>query len=304
MAPDPKQGLKVLWATDGSDASRSAIPLLRRLVLPAALKLSVLTIAPQSIISGARPDANFLTRATPATRRRALLEAKEVAQRCALELDPGEIDVEIVSHWGNPIEEVLRAGRTTKADLIVLGAKGHSNLRLILLGSVSQGVVQHAARPVLVARPGKDRLDKVLVGFDGSTPARRAVTFLDRLKPASDVLLHLVSVVEPVSVPRGARSSYRLRVIEEAERVTQQRHAEAERSLASMAEQLEAGGHRVETRVLEGPVAPQLDHAALDIGADLIVVGSRKPSPENHYLLGGTAEKLVRHSHASVLVVR
>jgi nucleotide-binding universal stress UspA family protein len=35
-----------------------------------------------------------------------------------------------------------------------------------------------------------------------------------------------------------------------------------------------------------------------------VAVGSRKPSRVRHYLLGSTAERLVRHCAASVLVVR
>ena len=82
------------------------------------------------------------------------------------------------------------------------------------------------------------------------------------------------------------------------------RQTEAERALSSLAASLRATGRIVETEVLHGASGPQLDESARDYGADLLVVGSRKPSPESHYLLGTTAEKLVRHSHVSVLIVR
>ena len=63
-------------------------------------------------------------------------------------------------------------------------------------------------------------------------------------------------------------------------------------------------GRKVATNILNGPAGPTLDGAAVKFGADLIVLGVRKPSPESHYLLGGTAEKLVRNSRSSVLVVK
>ena len=56
MAEREARKLRVLWATDGSESSRSAAPLLRELVLPAAERLVVLAVAPHSFISGARPD--------------------------------------------------------------------------------------------------------------------------------------------------------------------------------------------------------------------------------------------------------
>jgi nucleotide-binding universal stress UspA family protein len=276
---------------------------MRQLVVPATERLTVLSVAPQSMISGARPDPAFLTRITPAARRRALLEAEDVAQQSATDLDPSGIELEALARWGNPIEEVLRVSRTSRADLVVMGAKGHSNLGLILLGSVSQGVVQHSNRPVLVARPGASDMRKVLIGYDGSAHARRSITFLDRLSLRPDVAFKLVYVVEPFTVP-GGTPGFRRRAMEEAEHIAEKRSGEAERALTSLADSMRASGRRVETAVRQGPAGPQLDEAARDYDADLLVVGSRKPSPESHYLLGTTAEKLVRHSHVSVLIVR
>jgi nucleotide-binding universal stress UspA family protein len=304
MAPGNGKGLSVLWATDGSDSSRSAIPLMRRLVLPATQKLTVLSVAPHSLISGARPDPAFLTRITPAARRRAVLEAEDLAQAAATELDPASIEVEALARWGNPIEEVLRVSRSSRADLVVLGAKGHSNLGLILLGSVSQGVVQYSTRPVLIARPGTDRLRSVLIGFDGTPHARRAVAFLDRLSLAPKVSLRVAYVVEPFALPAGTPASYRRRALAEAQEINVKRDQEAQRSLEALATNLRASGRTVETEVVHGSAGPELDSIARQRGADLIAVGSRKPSPARHYLLGSTAEKLVRHSHVSVLIVR
>ena len=66
-----------------------------------------------------------------------------------------------------------------------------------------QGVVQHAQRPVLIVRPGPDDLDRVLVGYDGSPQAKRAVQFLDRLNLKPDVVIELAYVVEPFVPPKG-----------------------------------------------------------------------------------------------------
>ena len=48
MATPNGSGLRVLWASDGSENARSAIPLLRRLVLPATRRLAVLAEAERS----------------------------------------------------------------------------------------------------------------------------------------------------------------------------------------------------------------------------------------------------------------
>ena len=53
---------------------------------------------------------------------------------------------------GNPVDEILRFADNSRADLIVMGSRGHGALAGALLGSVSSGVVQHANLPVLVAK--------------------------------------------------------------------------------------------------------------------------------------------------------
>ena len=305
MAPAEAGGLKVLWATDGSEESRVALPLLRRLVLPVTDRLTVVSVAPQSFISGARPDPGFLTRITPSAKRRALIEAEDVAQQAATDLDPPpSIEVGALSRWGNAIQEVLRLSRSLRTDLVVIGAKGHSNLELILLGSVSQGVVQHSPKPVLIVRPGPDDLDRVLIGYDGSPQAKRAVQYLDQLNLHERVTLHLVHVVEPFAAPKGGSAKFRRHALEELKALNEQQNKTAALELETAAAQLEAHGRKVATSIFNGPSGPTLDEAAVKFGADLIVIGVRKPSPESQYLLGGTAEKLVRNSRSSVLVVK
>ena len=301
MAEANEKKLRVLWATDGSGDAHNAIPILRQFVLPATEKLQVLTVAPHSFLSGARPDPAFLTKVTAAAKRRALLEGQETAESDCTLLDPS-VPVEAFARWGNPIEEILKAGRT--ADLIVMGAKGHSNLGLILLGSVAQGVVQNASRPVLVARPGSLGVQRIVIGYDGSPPARRAIDFIERLPHKLALKLTLVQVLEPFVMPQGTPPSYRKRAMDEAREINERNEAAAERTLASVRQRLEAVGIAAETQVRNGNASEEIDALARELDADLVMVGSRKPSAERHYLVGSTAEKLVRHARTSVLVVR
>ena len=94
-----------------------------------------------------------------------------------------------------------------------------------------QGVVQHAQRPVLIVRPGPDDLDRVLVGYDGSPQAKRAVQFLDRLNLKPDVVIELAYVVEPFVPPKGGGARFRKHAADELRVLNEQQQRDAEKAL-------------------------------------------------------------------------
>ena len=59
----------------------------------------------------------------------------------------------------------------------------------------------------------------------------------------------------------------------------------------------------VEGVILEGHSSRAITDYAKEIGADCIIVGSHKPGLQD-YLLGSTAERVVRHAPCSVHVLR
>lgn len=63
-------------------------------------------------------------------------------------------------------------------------------------------------------------------------------------------------------------------------------------------------GVKVQTHVGHGHVAETILKSAKKLGADLIVMGSRKPDELRSTLLSSYANAVVRHSPVSVMVVR
>ena len=62
------------------------------------------------------------------------------------------VDFTVKVHKHSPAEAILDVAREEKCDLIILGAKGHSELSELVLGSVSSKVLHAATCPVLVVR--------------------------------------------------------------------------------------------------------------------------------------------------------
>jgi nucleotide-binding universal stress UspA family protein len=76
----------------------------------------------------------------------------------------------VVERSGPVWETILQQAGNVQADVIVLGSRGLSGLQSVLLGSVSQRVLQQADRPVLVVRAASAALQRsVRVGHEPAT---------------------------------------------------------------------------------------------------------------------------------------
>jgi nucleotide-binding universal stress UspA family protein len=53
---------------------------------------------------------------------------------------------------GHAVEEIVRVANQGSFDLIVIGARGVSHMREMLLGSVTDGVIHHVRCPILVMK--------------------------------------------------------------------------------------------------------------------------------------------------------
>ena len=86
-------------------------------------------------------------------------------------------------------------------------------------------------------------------------------------------------------------------------RFDEEQQQACERKLAEVAAGVALPGGRVSIIVRMGAVYDEVLREASRIAADLIVVGSHRPTMAN-YLLGSNAATIVRHAPCSVLVVR
>jgi len=71
---------------------------------------------------------------------------------CEKKVNAEGIQVETLLKEGHTVQEILRTAGESEFDLVVMGARGVSKIREILLGSVSDGVIRNAPCPVLVTK--------------------------------------------------------------------------------------------------------------------------------------------------------
>lgn len=70
---------------------------------------------------------------------------------------PRKVKKKGVLRNGHAADEILGSVEEEKADMIVLSTHGHTGLSRLLMGSVAERVIRHAAVPVLVIRIKEDR---------------------------------------------------------------------------------------------------------------------------------------------------
>jgi nucleotide-binding universal stress UspA family protein len=64
----------------------------------------------------------------------------------------GSVPADTTVRAGTPAIEIVELAKSLPADLIVISTHGHSGLKHVFLGSVTEQVVRHAPCPVLVVR--------------------------------------------------------------------------------------------------------------------------------------------------------
>ena len=79
-------------------------------------------------------------------------QGKSILARARKKVKAKKIPVKTLIKEGQTVNEILKAATDGDFNLIIIGARGISKLREILLGSVSDGVIRHATRPVLVVK--------------------------------------------------------------------------------------------------------------------------------------------------------
>jgi len=134
---------------------------------------------------------------------------------------------------------------------------------------------------------------KILVAYDGSESAQRALAQAADLASSDGASVSVVSVAEPL--PQFGRAGAAMPPEEEEER----RH-----ELADAKETLAAKG--VDAKVVErrgDPATLIVDEAEAE-GSDVIVVGSRGLNTAQRWLIGSVSSRVVQHAPCNVLVVR
>jgi len=275
------RSVRVLAGYDGSLPSGAALDAAAVLLPSAQAWIAHFWTAPfadEAVRRQLRPRVTGRDELVAAIEREGAEEGERIAGTgCVLARAAGWAPEPVIERvYGGIGFAIAELAEKKAADVVVVGSRGLGGARAVL-GSVSDVVAHYTPRPVLVIPYpliSDDRADlaagPVLVGWDGSPGAQRAVRAAETLFAGRPVMLAAVTD-EPVAPPAG----------HELERLpAKHRHFTPGRTVA---EALAAHARR--------------RHAAV------IVVGSRGHDAPREILLGSTAMATLHHAHRPVLIV-
>ena len=228
----------------------------------------------------------------------------EALHRAAKAAGASPSRVEAFSESGAPVPRILDRVVDWSADLLVVGTHGFSGFERLLLGSVTERLIQKAPCAVLTvppsahaASPTPVAIGRILCPVDFSLSSELAVGFaidLGRQVGATVTLLHVVEWPEdgePLAHAHFQVPEFRLLLMTEARE--------------QLAKVVPAGSSpAVAHHVVSGHPKTRILAYAKEHDTQLIVMGAQGRDGVGLALLGSTTERVVRDAACPVLTVR
>ncbi|MFI5345541.1 MAG: universal stress protein [Elusimicrobiota bacterium] len=176
---------------------------------------------------------------------------------------------------------ILRAARAVRADLIVVGTHGRTRLQRMLRGSVAEAVAHRSKVPVLVVHGAGEAIRSILAPVNFTANSDHGFAYAAALAEGLGAELAALHVrLDPIW------------------------GAHPERKIRRLLDAL-PGGSRAACRTIVETGHNEAAPGILKAGAafDLVALVAREHSRLKDMVLGTTAERVLRGSTASVLVV-
>lgn len=147
---------KIMYPTDFSEVSRKAIPYLKELTSAGTKQIILLRIIDERKVecisrgvawAGAEV-ADFLQQTIQWLKE----EAEKEMGHLKAEFEKAGVDVRARVEVGPPHSKIVDIAEEEDVSAIILGSHGKGSLHSALLGSVSDYVIRHSKKPVLVIK--------------------------------------------------------------------------------------------------------------------------------------------------------
>lgn len=221
--------------------------------------------------------------------------------------NPGvPVDIEILE--GRPADAILDIANHDTHSVIIMGTHGRSGIERLLMGSVTQWVAHHTARPLLVvplhvgeAADAAATFSRILCAVDFRASSLAALRCAVALARETDARVDLLSVITTGSAGRSGDDALPgdADATAAADAVTRDRL----RQLHALVPDDARRDCWIYEHVRGGSPGDELLRCAADEGADLIVMGAGERMHVGVGWLGRLTDHVIRSATCPVLVV-
>jgi nucleotide-binding universal stress UspA family protein len=294
--------MRVIVAFDGSAAATDAVALVQGMGWPADAVLRVISVIEPMLLANQGP----LYRGAglgPEIDEAVTTYTQETLDRVVERLRSSERTVEGEVLRGRAASAIIDDARDFRADLVIVGSRGHGTIASLLLGSVSSEVVDQASCPVLVART--TALSRVVFATDGSPSAQAAEAILSDWPIFVGTPIRVVSVADVVRPwTTGIAPTMYGQVLDAYAADLRDARLEHEGIAVDAATRLRDRGRVADAELRDGDAAAEVLEVIAQQHADLVVLGSRGRTGLTRFILGSVARNVLSGSTSSVLIVR
>jgi nucleotide-binding universal stress UspA family protein len=192
--------------------------------------------------------------------------------------------------------EIIKFAATGSYDMIVLGSRGLSGLRSLILGSVSKKVAKEAKITVLIVKNKVEGLPKILVGYDGSVESKKA------LNAAAEIGVRFHGEVDPIGVVSIPVSPEGMVIPDSVSKWEKEMKDDVEEAIKLLKEH---GVSKCEGKTVDSSdVTKGIIEEAVRGSYDLIAVGNRGYGRLRSFFLGSVAAGVADNAKTNVLIVR
>ncbi|HJR76926.1 MAG TPA: universal stress protein [Nitrospiraceae bacterium] len=210
---------------------------------------------------------------------------------------------------GTPSEQISRVARESGTDLVVLGARGRTNLLYGLVGSTAERVIKEGPCPILAVPGLGDEAARPIAQTPPSVPIRHILAPIDFSSPSLDSLEYAIQVANglgsKVTVMHVLEPVYYdlecgLGSIEHEVR----KRDHWKKQLMELRDLVRSFGLSAEYELSGGIPSESILSCALRIGCDLIVMGTHGRRGISRWRFGSVAESVLRRATCPVLTVK
>ena len=291
--------MRILFATDGSPTSQTALEMLLALPLRTIDHVAVLSVPIHSYVGiGADGFGAYVAEIA----EQEVDTARRIADTARDRLGQRGIPASSRIDDGPTARTIIDVAEDEGAALIVVGSRGLGLIGGTILGSVTRAVTAHARVPVLVVRDRRDAPTRILVAVDGSDDATAALRTLAALPLGPDIEVTLLHVQQH----QDARKRAELAISDELRAALEREERQDALDILSAAKAaLLPRGIVARVELDRGRASDRILEAAAAMGTDLIVLGARgRTLHRDRFLQGSTAGRVLQNAHCAVLVGR